>query len=166
MDSKNKGVNNFDVLKKMSADNMDIMLLPNATNRHAVDVKGENTYITYGAPKELGLRFLKGDKFVGGVILANETQYNEVKAKLEDTSGLKYIVLLRMNKENNWHILESPENDDARINKNYFFASHSIADAYAKDIIEFDTEANGPAVEGLNYIIVPVPFMTAELESE
>lgn len=69
--------NSFDVLKEMSEKNMDIMVAPMG-NVISVDVKGHNGEIKIGVPADVAMRFAKGDRFAGGLILANADQFEEL----------------------------------------------------------------------------------------
>jgi hypothetical protein len=74
-------VNNFDVMKAMSAENKDIRLAPldNVTNLQKTKA---GTLITIGAPGDLVAAIGVHRQFVGGLILADKIQFNETKERL------------------------------------------------------------------------------------
>lgn len=79
-DERNKRVNNFDVLKKMCADNKNIMMSPDLLRADKVKA---GTQVTFGIGGDVAGAIASGD-LVGCVILWNKAQFNAVKKELEE----------------------------------------------------------------------------------
>ena len=76
--------NNFDVMKVMSERNMNIMLAPIGTNFVRAKQTKLGTEVTMGCPDSVLAGLLApGQNFVGGLILADKTQFEQVKTELE-----------------------------------------------------------------------------------
>ena len=75
-------MNNFDVLKVMGERNMDIRIAPlvNITNLRKVRA---GTQVTIGVEGDVVLAIGIEQKFLGGLILADKTEFMAVKAELE-----------------------------------------------------------------------------------
>jgi len=77
-------VNNFDVLKRMCAENKDIRLCATIT-RLNYSAKRGGTEVSVGVPGNVCFEFESGD--VGGFLLIyNVRQFNELKAAMEAES--------------------------------------------------------------------------------
>lgn len=74
-------VSNFDVLKRMSERSMDIRLAPLSNIIQMKKVKA-GTQVTIGCPGDVitGLTF---NQFVGGLLLADQEQFDRTKAEME-----------------------------------------------------------------------------------
>lgn len=77
-------VNNFDVLKQMATDNLDIRMSPGGNIINMKKVKA-GTEITIGVEGNVVTPILVGD-LVGCMLLYNKKQFDEIKAKLEAQS--------------------------------------------------------------------------------
>lgn len=73
-------VNNFDVLKKMCADNKNIMMSPDLLR---ADKTKAGTQITFGIGCDVMGAIANGE-LVGCVILWNKAQFKAVKKELEE----------------------------------------------------------------------------------
>lgn len=75
-------VNNFDVLKRMGEENLDVRLAPldNITNLRKVNA---GTQITIGVAGDLVAAIGIEGKFVGGLILADKKQFEAIRLKME-----------------------------------------------------------------------------------
>ena len=71
--------NSFDVLREMSEKNMDIQLAP-LTNIISADMRGSHGEIKIGVSADIILRMAKGDKFIGGLVLANKEQFDSLSS--------------------------------------------------------------------------------------
>lgn len=95
-------VNNFDILREMSARNGKIMLLP-LDNIKGMQKTKRGTEITIGGPDEI-LMGLMAQQYIGGMLLADKDEYAAVKATLEtpeapvkvDVEGLACACYLAM----------------------------------------------------------------------
>jgi len=76
-------VNNFDVMKAMSAANKDIRLAP-LSNVTKLQKTKAGTLITIGAEGDLVAAIGVEGRFVGGLILADKAQFDETKRALEE----------------------------------------------------------------------------------
>jgi hypothetical protein len=76
-----KKVGNFDVLKEMCARNMDVRLSTLDNVREARKVKG-GSQIKIGIVGDVVTGIALG-KFVGGLLIADKEQFNQVKRELE-----------------------------------------------------------------------------------
>lgn len=74
-------VNNFDVLKRMGEQNLDVRLAP-LENVVRVQMTKRGTQVTIGCLGDLVAAFAQG-RFTGGLILADTRQFEEVKRHLE-----------------------------------------------------------------------------------
>lgn len=67
----------FEKIQKMADDNMDIQLasLNNISN---IEIKGLNGFVTFGVPREVAQALIDGKQFVGGFLLANKDQFDNL----------------------------------------------------------------------------------------
>lgn len=75
-------VNNFDVLKAMGERNMDVQLAPLSQVTNLKKVRA-GTQVTIGVGGDVVAAIGIENKFVGGLILADKTQFATVRAELE-----------------------------------------------------------------------------------
>jgi hypothetical protein len=73
-------VNNFDVLKRMSADNKSIMLCPDVLNM-TYSKKVDGTQVTIGVPGNPIAALLQGEKNAV-MLIWDVKEFNEVKAQI------------------------------------------------------------------------------------
>jgi len=78
------GVNNFDVLKKMSADNLDIRLGTDVLELKKVK---SGTKVTMGAPGDVVTGVFTGE-LVACLLIFNKKQFDETKKALESTTTI------------------------------------------------------------------------------
>lgn len=78
-------VNNFDVLKVMGQRSMDVQLAPLNNVVRAKAVKA-GTQVTIGVAGNPIAKILNGE-LVGGLLLADKKQFDQVKAELEATGA-------------------------------------------------------------------------------
>jgi hypothetical protein len=80
-------INNFDVLKEMGKRNLDIRLTPLGNIGNMRKVKA-GTDVTIGVAGDV-IAELLSEKFVGGLIMADKVQFDQVKAEMEkaETDG-------------------------------------------------------------------------------
>lgn len=77
-------VNNFDVLKQMSAENLDIRMSP-STNIVNMNKTKAGTRVTIGAEGDVLNPIMRGD--LGACLMMwNTKQFNELKARMEAES--------------------------------------------------------------------------------
>jgi hypothetical protein len=76
-------VNNFDVLKKMSADNLDIRMAPDILGANYSHKTG--TKVTVGVPGNICFEIMSGE-LVGCLLLWNKKQFEETKKALENSN--------------------------------------------------------------------------------
>lgn len=74
-------VNNFDVLKRMSAESKDIRLAPSSNILHMKIVKA-GTQITIGVQGDVLVSIVSG-KLVGCFLVWDKEQFEEMKKKME-----------------------------------------------------------------------------------
>lgn len=74
-------INNFDILKIMGERNMDIRLAPLSNVLNIQKVK-MGTKVTIGIDGDIVTKFLN-DGYVGGLILADANQFENIKNELE-----------------------------------------------------------------------------------
>lgn len=72
-------VNNFDVLKKMAADELDIRMAPDILRMQKVKA---GTQVTVGIPGNVCGQIMTGE-LVGCLLLWNKKQFDETKKALE-----------------------------------------------------------------------------------
>lgn len=77
-------VNNFDVLKQMSAENLDIRMSP-STNIVNMNKTKAGTQVTIGAEGDVLNPIMRGDLGVC-LMMWNTKQFNELKARMEAES--------------------------------------------------------------------------------
>lgn len=75
-------VNNFDVLKRMSAENMDIRLAPAGNVLRMQKVKA-GTQLTIGVEGDVLWPITSGE-LIPNLILFSKKQFDELKAKMEE----------------------------------------------------------------------------------
>lgn len=75
-------INNFEVLKVMGERNLDVRLAP-LGNIVSLNKVRAGTNVTIGVPGDLVGALAVEDLFVGGLILANRKQFEEVRRELE-----------------------------------------------------------------------------------
>ena len=75
-------VNNFDVLKRMSAENKDIRMAPSSNFLRMQTVKA-GTQITVGVEGDVVGSIFSGE-LVGCLLLFNKKQFDELKKKMEE----------------------------------------------------------------------------------
>lgn len=77
-------INNFDVLKEMGARNLDIKMA-SLDNIHSMNysAKKGGTKITIGVAGGNVIRDITFGRVVGGLILANKEQFDEIKKELK-----------------------------------------------------------------------------------
>lgn len=75
--------NAFDVMKAMSAANMDIRLAPLSNITHLQKTK-HGTLITIGVEGDVVAAIGIEGRFVGGLILCDKEQYNKVGRELDE----------------------------------------------------------------------------------
>jgi len=73
--------NNFDVLREMARRNLDVRLAPLDNIIRARSVKA-GTQVTVGVAGDV-IAGLMNDRFVGGFLLADKAQFDQVKAEIE-----------------------------------------------------------------------------------
>lgn len=80
-------VNNWDVLKTMSARNMDIGLAPLSNVEGVTYIKSKGgCVVRIGFPGNIVGKIARGG-YLGGLILADADQYEQVRKELEDRRG-------------------------------------------------------------------------------
>jgi hypothetical protein len=67
----------FKTLEEMSLKNMDIHLAP-LSNILDIKIYGAKAEVTIGLPAHIAFRLTKGEKFTGGLLLANSEQFNSL----------------------------------------------------------------------------------------
>jgi hypothetical protein len=77
-----KEVGHFDILKRMSEENLDIRLAPLENVTYLRKVKA-GTQVTIGVAGNVVHAIGVEGKFVGGLILADKEQYFETKKRME-----------------------------------------------------------------------------------
>lgn len=82
--------NAFDILKEMSRTGKDIKLAPltNIINLNRHGVKGE---VTIGVDLNTINRLHAGEKFYGGLILANKKEYEEIEKRFAEEAKQENI---------------------------------------------------------------------------
>lgn len=79
----------FEVLKAMAERKMDVRLAPLANVRRIELVK-QGTLITIGVDGDVIFRLHNG-MFVGGLLLVDKKQFDEVRAEIEEAKGISGI---------------------------------------------------------------------------
>lgn len=107
---------------------------------------------------------------IGKYIILNDLDPEDWKSKRLSHCTIvdqhKFIVLIRYDNSNYWSAMQD-YNEDGQVtalSKLYDSKVHAANDAI--ELIEFDEEVNGKAVEGLNYMVIPVPFDPAITEDK
>jgi hypothetical protein len=75
-------INSFDVLKRMSAENLDIRMAPNSNITLLKKVKA-GTQVTIGVQGDVIAAIYTGE-LIGCFLLWNKKQFDETKAKMEE----------------------------------------------------------------------------------
>lgn len=78
-----KEIGSFDVLKFMSDNNEDIRLAPLA-NIVSADKRGTKCTVTIGIDEKTFSDYVAGKKFFGGLILAGQTRFLEIREALSE----------------------------------------------------------------------------------